>query len=200
MGHCPTGYDHAAMSIDLTPPDLETARLRVRPVAESDLASLMEVNGDEHVTRFLPYETWRSMDDALAWYKRIAAMQAAGSAIQLVAADKATGSAIATCLLFQFEQKSARAELGYVLARAHWGKGLMREALDAVLGHAFGPMGVRRLEAHVDPRNGPSRALAQRLGFTREGLLRERWVDKGEPTDIEVYGLLRREWPPRGTE
>jgi RimJ/RimL family protein N-acetyltransferase len=55
-------------------------------------------------------------------------------------------------------------------------------------------MGVRRLEAHVDPRNEASRGLVQRLGFTREGLLRERWVDKGEPTDIEVYGLLSREW------
>jgi RimJ/RimL family protein N-acetyltransferase len=182
------------MSIDLTPPDLETPRLRVRPVAESDLASLMEVNGDDQVTRYLPYATWRSMDDAAAWYKRMAGLQEAGSAIQLVAVDKASGSAIATCLLFQFEQKSARAELGYVLGRAHWGKGLMREALSTVLDHAFGPMGVRRLEAHVDPRNEASRGLVQRLGFTREGLLRERWVDKGEPTDIEVYGLLSREW------
>jgi RimJ/RimL family protein N-acetyltransferase len=182
------------MSLDLTPPDLETPRLRVRPVAESDLAALMAVNGDDQVTRFLPYETWRSMDDAQAWYKRIAVMQEAASAIQLVAVDKGSGSAIATCLLFQFDQKSERAELGYVLGRAHWGKGLMSEALSAVLDHAFGPMRVRRLEAHIDPRNKASRGLAQRLGFTREGLLRERWVDKDEPTDIEVYGLLSREW------
>jgi RimJ/RimL family protein N-acetyltransferase len=182
------------MSMDLTPPELETPRLRVRPVAESDLASLMDVNGDDQVTRFLPYATWRSMEDAHAWYKRIAGLQEAGSAIQLVAVDKASAAAIATCLLFQFEPKSERAELGYVLGRAHWGKGLMREALTAVLDHAFGPMRVRRLEAHVDPRNEASRGLAKRLGFTREGLLRERWVDKGEPTDIEVYGLLSREW------
>lgn len=182
------------MSMVLTPPDLETPRLRVRPVAEPDLASLMAVNGDDQVTRFLPYATWRSMDDAQAWYKRIVGMQEAGAAIQLVAADKASGSAIATCLLFQFDQKSARAELGYVLGRAHWGKGLMREALSAVLDHAFGPMGVRRLEAQVDPRNEASRRLATSLGFTREGLLRERWVDRDEPTDIEVYGLLNREW------
>jgi RimJ/RimL family protein N-acetyltransferase len=183
------------MSLDLTPPDLETPRLRVRPVAESDLAALMAVNGDDQVTRFLPYETWRSMDDAQAWYKRIAGMQEAASAIQLVAVDKASQAAIATCLLFQFDQKSERAELGYVLGRAHWGKGMMREALQAVIDHAFGPMRVRRLEAHIDPRNEASRRIAQRLGFTREGLLRERWVDKGEPTDIEVHGLLKREWP-----
>ncbi|HUQ28776.1 MAG TPA: GNAT family protein [Usitatibacter sp.] len=182
------------MSLDLTPPHLETPRLRVRPVAETDLQALMAVNGDDQVTRFLPYATWRSMDDAQAWYKRIAGLQDSGSAIQLVAADKATGSAIATCLLFQFDQKSDRAELGYVLGRAHWGKGFMREALSAVLDHAFGPMRVRRLEAHVDPRNEGSRGLALRLGFTREGLLRERWVDKDVPTDIEVYGLLSREW------
>ena len=188
------------MSLDLTPFHLETPRLWVRPVVESDLPALMEVNGDDHVTRFLPYPTWRSMDDAHAWFKRIVGMQDSASAMQLVAVDKASGAAIATSLLFQFEQKSARAELGYVLGRAHWGKGLMHEALSAILDHAFGPMGVRRLEAHVDPRNEASCALAQRLGFVREGLLRERWVDKDVPTDIEVYGLLRREWRRPGKE
>jgi [ribosomal protein S5]-alanine N-acetyltransferase len=107
---------------------------------------------------------------------------------------KSTGLAIGTCLLFRFEEGSARAELGYVLGRAYWGQGLMREALEALINCAFGNMNLRRLEAEVDTRNRSSARLLQRLGFTKEGLLRQRWVSKGETRDVEMYGFLRDEW------
>jgi ribosomal-protein-alanine N-acetyltransferase len=179
------------------PAPIESARLVVRPVAESDLPALLQVNADDDVTRFLPYATWSSMADARAWYGRMAGMQAAGSGLQFVVADKRTGTAVGTCLLFRFEESSARAELGYVLGRAHWGAGYMHEALGALIDHAFDAMALRRLEAEVDPRNISSVRLLRRLGFTREGLLRQRWVDKGEAKDVEVYGLLRHERPRR---
>jgi RimJ/RimL family protein N-acetyltransferase len=74
----------------------------------------------------------------------------------------------------------------------------MREALEAMIGCAFSTMRLRRLEAEVDTRNLASARLLQRLGFAREGLLRQRWVAKGEVKDVEIYGLLRSEWPARG--
>jgi RimJ/RimL family protein N-acetyltransferase len=175
-------------------PELETPRLCVRLVTGADLPALLEVNGDDAVTRFLPYESWRTMDDALAWYQRVLGRHAAGTALQYVVLDKATDRVIGSCLLFQFDEGSARAELGYVLGRESWGSGRMGEALQALVGHAFGRLGVRRLEAEVDPRNGPSLRLLERLGFVREGLLRQRWVNKGVPIDVAAYGLLRDEW------
>ena len=122
-------------------------------------------------------------------------IEATGSALQFVVVLRSTQEAIGTCLLFRLEDGSARAELGYALGRAHWGRSVMHEALAALLGHAFGPMGLRRIEAEIDPRNVASARLVQRLGFTREGLLRQRWVTKGEATDVEIHGLLRSEWP-----
>jgi RimJ/RimL family protein N-acetyltransferase len=71
----------------------------------------------------------------------------------------------------------------------------MHEALSALIGDAFRTMSLRRLEAEVDPRNAASGRLLQRLGFTKEGLLRQRWITKGRPTDVEVFGLLVHEWP-----
>ena len=70
----------------------------------------------------------------------------------------------------------------------------MREALGAVLNCAFGPYGLRRLEAEVDPLNQASSRLLEGLGFTREGQLRKRWVDKGAAHDTIIYGLLNDEW------
>ncbi len=178
------------------PGPVESERVTVRLLRDTDLPALMEVNGDEAVTAMLPYAAWRSLDDARAWHDRMAGIQAAGMALQFVVESRSSGQAIGTCLLFRFDEGSARVELGYVLGRAHWGRGLMKEALAALLGRAFGAMGVRRVEAEVDPRNAASTGLLRRLGFTREGLLRQRWVSQGEAKDVEMFGLLRSEWPP----
>ena len=70
----------------------------------------------------------------------------------------------------------------------------MGEALTALFGFAFGPMALRRLEADVDPRNENSLRILGRLGFRREGLLRERWNVGGEIQDTAFLGLLAREW------
>ena len=179
------------------PKPIDSRRLLVRLVDESDLPALLEVNASEEVTALLPYARWTSMADAEAWLQRMNGIQATGLALQFVVVSKSTGMAIGTCLLFRFEEGSDRAELGYVLGRAYWGQGLMHEALEALVGCAFDSIGLRRLEAEVDTRNRSSARLLQRLGFSKEGLLRERWVAKGEAKDVEMYGLLRSEWPVR---
>ena len=182
------------------PGPVETERVTVRLLRETDLPALMAVNGDEIATALLPYATWRSLDDARAWHERMARLQATGLALQFVVASRASGEAIGTCLLFRYEEGSERVELGYVLGRDHWGRGLMREALTALIGRAFDGMGVRRVEAEVDTRNAASAGLLRRLGFVREGLLRERWVAKGEAKDVEMFGLLRSDWPRTPSE
>ncbi len=179
----------------VAPEPIEAQRLLIRPVAEPDLPALLEVNSNEEVTALLPYARWDSLADADAWFSRMSDIQATGLALQFVVVSKATSNAIGTCLLFRFEEPSARAELGYVLGRAYWGQGCMQEALRALVSCAFGSMGLRRLEAEVDTRNLQSALLLRRLGFTKEGLLRQRWVSKGEAKDFEMYGLLRNEWP-----
>jgi ribosomal-protein-alanine N-acetyltransferase len=148
------------------------------------------------VTALLPYATWTSLADGEAWFQRMSGIQATGLAVQFVVVSKATGAAIGTCLLFRYEEASARAEIGYALGRAHWGQGLIREALTALLSHVFGSLAMRRIEAEVNTRNRSSAALLVRLGFTKEGLLRQRWVTKGRAEDFEMYGLLRDEWQP----
>ncbi len=87
-----------------------------------------------------------------------------------------------------------RAELGYMVGRASWGRGIAREASALVVDHALSTLGLHRLEADTDPRNERSVALLLRLGFRQEGLLRDRWFVGGEPSDTAFFGLLAREW------
>jgi [ribosomal protein S5]-alanine N-acetyltransferase len=105
---------------------------------------------------------------------------------------------IGTSTLFHLDMNNRRGEIGYALGRAHWGNGYMQEALRALLGFAFGELGLRRVEADVDPRNAGSIRTVERLGFQKEGYLRERWEVNGEIQDALFYGLLRREWEAAG--
>jgi [ribosomal protein S5]-alanine N-acetyltransferase len=175
---------------------VQTERLIVRPLDEADLGDLLVMNGDAEVTRYLPYATWAGMDDARAWLKRMRGIEAGGTAIQLVIEQRSDGRAIGTVLLFKWDAASARIELGYVLTRAAWGRGLMHEALVAVIARCFAVLGLRRIEAEIDPRNAGSARTLQRLGFVPEGLLRERWHTKGQISDSALYGLLASDSRP----
>lgn len=179
---------------------LDTPRLTLRPVAAADLPDLLEVNGDPQVTRFLPYATWQSLQDGQAWFERMAALGASGTGRQLVVVRRADAKVIGTLLLFKFDDGSKRVELGYVLGRSHWGQGLMREAVVAACSHAFAGLGIRRIEAEVNPDNAASCALLARVGFVLEGTLRKRWMAKGVAYDTHIYGCLAEDWPALETD
>ena len=162
------------------PDIIETARYLIRLAEERDLADLLTINGDDAVTEHLPYASWQSQDDAQAWFSRMQVMHTSGSGWQFVIVNKASGCVIGSALLFRYEEGSARAELGYVLGRAQWGTGAMREALQALISSAFSHFELRRLEAEVNPLNLASNGLLKRLGFTQEGVLRKRWTAKSK--------------------
>lgn len=169
-------------------------RLVLRQVEHDDLPDLLAIHASEEVTRYLPFGAWKNMADAQAWFRRTLVRQGEGSALQFVMHHRALDRVIGTALLFHVEEDSGRAEIGYVLGKEYWGQGLAFEALNAFLAYAFGDLGLRRLEAEINPRNAASGNILLRLGFRYEGLRRERWLLKGEVTDSDLYGLLRREW------
>lgn len=173
---------------------IETERLLLRAVTAADLPDLQAVNGDDEVTRFLPYASWQGPEDAASWLARMLALGQTGTGQQLVLVQRSDARVIGSALLFRHEQGSRRIELGYVLGRAHWRQGYMREALVALCGHVFGPLGLRRIEAEVQPDNQPSEQLLRSLGFTLEGRLRERWEAKGRIYDTHLFACLASDW------
>jgi [ribosomal protein S5]-alanine N-acetyltransferase len=176
---------------------IETERLSIRPVEASDLPALLDVNRDPEVTRYLPYDAWTGAAEGEAWLARMEKLVAGGDACQLVIVERDLGRAIGTCLVFRYSDRDRLAEIGYVLGRAYWGRGYMLEALTALIGAAFNAVHLRRLEANVAGPNFASLKLLERTGFVHEGLLRERWIARGEVADCAVFGLLRADWEAR---
>jgi RimJ/RimL family protein N-acetyltransferase len=173
---------------------IDSSRLTLRTVEAGDLPDLLEVNGDSEVTRFLPYATWNSLQDGEAWLARMAVLGTSGTGQQLVVVRRIDSKVVGTMLLFKHDEGSNRMELGYALGRAHWRQGLMREAILAACSYAFGTMGIRRIEAEVNPANLASCALLLGVGFSLEGRLRKRWVAKGVAYDTNFYGCLAEGW------
>jgi len=173
---------------------LATERLLMRPLQAGDAPGVFAIFSDARVSRYLSRPTWTAVSQAEEHISRDLAALAAGQYLRLGLECRADGALLGECCLFNRVEGSRRAEIGYALAHAHWGRGYMHEALQALLAYGFGPMGLNRIEADIDPRNRGSAASLQRLGFRQEGLLRERWIVSGEVSDTALYGLLRAEW------
>jgi len=176
---------------------LETPSLVLRALRSDDAAALFAAFSDARVMRYWSTPPWTSLDQAHGFIERSHAAMASGEALRLGIERREDALLIGQCTLFDFVGPSTRAEIGYTLRFDAWGRGLMHEALTALLAHGFGTLGLHRVEADIDPRNTPSARSLERLGFTREGLLRERWIVDGETSDSALYGLLAREWAAR---
>jgi [ribosomal protein S5]-alanine N-acetyltransferase len=185
------------MNFTLATP-LLTGRVMIRLAEQDDLDALLPLHSDAEVTRYIPHVHWATRADADAWYARLLERREKQSSVQCVIVKRATAhtaeTVIGTALLFNFEAASGLAEVGYLLGREHWGQGYALEAITAFIDFAFSTLDLRRLEATVDSRNVASNRLLQRLGFVREGVLRERWLAAGELQDINLHALLKREW------
>lgn len=172
----------------------DTARLVLRPFRHSDAADLFAMYSDPEVFRHIPIGDWKHVDEAHQRIARDVSTMAEGGYIRLAVERREEGDVAGEVLLFNFDMASRRAELGYALARRAWGQGYVAEALPPLVDHAFGALELNRLEAVIDPRNAASARVLERLGFTPEGVLRERYIVRGQASDAGIYGLLRREW------
>lgn len=180
-------------------PTLDAPRVRLRWLAANDVDALFAIFSDERMMRYwssTAMQERREAEDLLLGIHRQFVEQ---TGFQWGVERKGDGALLGTCTLFHLHRGNMRAEVGYCLGSAHWRQGYMGEALTALFDYAFDELKLRRLEADVDPDNADSLKILARVGFQREGLLRERWNVGGAIQDSVVLGLLAREWQARRT-
>jgi [ribosomal protein S5]-alanine N-acetyltransferase len=119
-----------------------------------------------------------------------------GSGARVAVERVSDGAFIGWCSVTRWSPDYRSASMGYCLDDAAWGRGYATEAARALLVWAFGTLDLNRVQAETDTRNAASARVLEKLGFVREGTLREDCVVNGEVSDSWVYGLLRREWQP----
>ena len=147
-----------------------------------------------HLHRWLPWvERIRSPDDAGAFIRQYLDRFARGEGLMagIWVEDMLAGGIVYRRIDFTM----GVAEIGYWLGTPYLGQGIATRACAAMVDYAFRELRLRRVEILCVPGNRASRAIPERLGFTKEGSLRQSAVMHGEPVDIVVYGLLAGDWP-----
>ena len=146
------------------------------------------------MVRYWSHTAWPHQDEASIYLEAIESGFQAGNLFQWGIALRGDDRVIGTVTLYAIDHTQGRAEVGFALARDHWGRRYAQEALTVLFDHAFGALSLRRIEADVDPRNLPSLRTLENLGFRREGYLRQRWHVAGELQDSVLMGLLASDW------
>lgn len=179
------------------PEVIQTERLRLRPWALGDAEDVYGYAQDEEWSRYLrflpsPYERRHA-------HEFVARQILLDPFTHPVWAITLEGSVIGGInLRLHFE--NLLGDLGYSIARAHWSRGYTTEAAGAVVAAAFSTHpDLNRIRAMADLRNGASQRVMEKIGMSREGVLRQNRIERGEPVDEVWFGILRSEWEDRSS-
>ena len=182
--------------MSLPTPTLHTPRLRLRPITSADADDLYALHSDTYVLRYWDSPPWADPSRAAGFIATSEQIAGEGSGARVVLERTSDGAFLGWCGLTRWNPDFRSASLGFCLHAAAWGHGYATEAARALLQWAFDTLDLNRVQAEADTRNHASARVLEKLGFVREGTLREDCIVNGEVSDSWVYGLLRREWQP----
>ena len=173
---------------------VETPRLVLRPFVREDAQAMFDNwASDPAVTKFLSWPTYRSVEDAHSilnvWLESYEKPDFYQWAIVLKELNQPIGS----IGVVNSDDRVDMVEIGYCIGRNWWGRGIMPEALSAVMVYLFDEVGMQRIEAGHDPDNPASGAVLRKCGLEYEGTLRRRIRSNRGITDVAWYSILKEE-------
>jgi RimJ/RimL family protein N-acetyltransferase len=178
-------------------PTLETERLILRKMVLNDAEAVFAYASNSEVSRYTVWETHRSIEDSRAFLEFATQKYENGGEPDWGIVYRGNGCLVGACGLVNWEAEHARAEVGFVLSREYWGRGLMSEAVRAILRFGFERMNLNRIEARCIAENAASARVMEKAGMVYEGTLRQREYIKGAYRDIKLYAILKKGFPGR---
>lgn len=175
-------------------PELETERLRLRPMRVCDAEDMHDYARRPEVTRYLLWEPHRTLDYTRSYLEYLAGRYRTGTCYEWAVISKAENKMIGTCGFASVDCSHNSAELGYVLHPDYHRRGLMPEAAHRVIRFGFQVMGLHRIEARYMIGNDASLAVMKKLGMRFEGIKRESMLVKGAYRDIGTCAILVNEF------
>ena len=176
-------------------PTLTTPTVTVRRLRLIDAESLCTLLGSESVKRFIlsPPETVEQFQRFIQWTH---AQQNAGRILSFAVVPAGEETAVGL-IQVRKDFDCSMAEWGFVISERFWGTGLFVAAATSVLTFLFERVGIQRLEARTIVENGRGNGVLEKLGATREGVLREGLRKDGAPFDQVMWAILASEWAER---
>jgi [ribosomal protein S5]-alanine N-acetyltransferase len=175
-------------------PSLETPRLVLRKIRLDDAPDIFAYASDLGVARYTTWPPHPTVAATEAFVRELLQRYAQGLVAPWGIVHRDDGKVIGSCGFASVMAWHGRAEIAYALSRAYWGRGLMPEAVRAVLGFGFETLHLNRIEARCEIENVASERVMQKLGMQFEGVLRQHTQVMGVYRDLKLYSILRDEW------
>ena len=175
-------------------PTLTGAHVRLRPWRADDVDAVFAACQDAAIQRWTQVPVPYVRENAEEFVGSIAPDTWAQGGGLFAVEPRDGGPLVGSIGLFP--PHDGYAEAGYWTAPGHRGRGFTAEALGLLTAWAFDEVGLRRVELVVDPDNAGSRGVAERAGFRAEGVVRQRFLHRGQPSDVVLYALLRADARP----
>jgi RimJ/RimL family protein N-acetyltransferase len=172
-----------------TPP-LSDGVVRLEPLDERFVPDFEALATDPDVVRFTRVPAQRDGRFVAGWIAGYVQGWADGTRAGFAIVDADDGSFLGMCGLIRIDWETSEAELGYVVAPAARGRGVAARAIGLISRWAFAALGLARIEAVIDVENDVSVRVAERAGFTREGVRRSGYFKDGQRADMAIYSLL----------
>lgn len=172
-------------------PTLETERLLLREILKDDAEGIFACFSNENVTKYYGQETLESIEQAEAFVDFFANSYKKKRGIRWGIEIIGTQGIIGTIGFNAWSPKHRRAEIGYEIHPEQWRKGYTFEAVSKVVQYGFNECGLTRIGAVVFIDNEASNNLLTKVGFQKEGVLRDYMYQNGKAYDTYVYSLLK---------
>ncbi|MFJ7738409.1 GNAT family N-acetyltransferase [Lysinibacillus sp. NPDC097287] len=172
-------------------PVLETERLKLREIKKDDAEGIFACFSNDNVTRYYGQDTLQNIEQAEGFVEFFSKNYNEKRGIRWGIEKKETKEFIGTVGFNAWSPKHKRAEIGYEIHPNQWRKGYTSEALSKVLAYGFDVMDLTRIGAVVFIDNDASNNLLTKLGFRKEGILRDYMYQNDIAHDTNIYSLLK---------
>jgi ribosomal-protein-alanine N-acetyltransferase len=187
------------MGIDWRPPTLQTPRLILRGLEESDADAIFAYASSPTVTQYVLWEKHQSKDETLGYLRDHVLPRYLEKTPEPygICLKETPETVIGTIGCHRVGGLNRTMEMGYVLSESYHRRGIMPEAAAALLDYVFANTDTERVQAHSMAENVPSQRVMQKIGMRHEGCLRSALFHRGRFWDMEMYSILRGEWTPK---
>ncbi|GIN61911.1 N-acetyltransferase [Robertmurraya siralis] len=174
-------------------PIIETKRLILRNLHCHDAHGIYSYLSKKEVMKYYDREQLSSLQEAEELIDSLLFRYQSRNQIRWGITLKGENEIIGTCGFHSLEEEHLKGEIGYDLNPAYWGKGIMSEAVRALVEYGFSEMNFNRIEALYSPFNYGSKKVLEKNGFKEEGILRKRFFIQGKYMDAVLCAVLQED-------
>jgi ribosomal-protein-alanine N-acetyltransferase len=173
-------------------PVLETERFILRNLEASDVQQVFEIRSNPVTMQYVPRPLAKNLDDAMDLIELMRGFTEKNERINWAVTEKGVDKLLGIIGYVNLKQENLRGEVGYILHHEHHRKGIMYEALQAVLNYGFDVVGLHSIEAVIRAENAASRKLVEKAGFVQEAYFKDYTFFNNQFLDQTIYSLIRK--------